>query len=181
MGFFWSAFTSSTTEQILNRFSLWHQLEVGAIIYQRILSVSSDHCSWFCMPSGLGLGKSRSQPWSLWPHVTTYFSKDAVFSFSQSCLPFCSCFHFFLRIDKNSETLIFAVSLMWPYPDNALVVSPQRQKSSWDASAKSKDRGLTELGAIFMYRCLWQHVSYSNDHGDTMLRTSCGETGASTC
>ena len=64
---------------------------------------------------GLELGKSQSETYSLWSHVTKHFAKDAIFSFSQTFLPFCSCFPFFLRIDKNSETLIFTINLMWPY------------------------------------------------------------------
>lgn len=124
---------------------------------------------------------SVTDVYSLWPHVIKYFAKDAIFSFAQSSLPFCSCFHFFLRMHKkkfwNSYFCFVSCDLTI---DNDLVVSAQLQHSAWDASAKSKDHHLMELAAIFLYWFLWRHTPYSN-HNDTKHRRSYCGLGASTC
>lgn len=87
--------------------------------------------------------------------------------FSQSFLPFCCCFPFFLRIDKNSLTLIFAVNVMWPYYWQWPSCFTQLQQSWWDASAKDKDRRLTELGATFLYWFFSLHTTHSNHNNGT--------------
>ena len=93
--------------------------------------------------------------------MTKYFAKDSVFSFSQAFLPSCSCFPFLLRIDKNSETPVLRIDLMWPYYGQWPPCFTQLQHCRWDASAKNKHHPVSEARAVFLQWLLawWTSLS----------------------